>query len=53
VPAASGDDINNLTSGGYVDLINAGWESAYTYGDSTDSTSDQLTSPFAAVSAAC
>jgi hypothetical protein len=40
-------DTNNETSGGYVDLINAGWESEYAYGDDTLETSDTLTSPFA------
>ena len=32
---------------GYVDLINAGWESSYTYLASTASNADPLTSPFA------
>jgi len=32
---------------GYVDLINAGWESAYTYLASTANNDDPITSPFA------
>jgi|HubBroStandDraft_4_1064222.scaffolds.fasta_scaffold02797_2 hypothetical protein len=32
---------------GYVDLINAGWLSAYSYGNATAAASDSLTSPFA------
>jgi hypothetical protein len=42
-------DENNVPTGdGYVDLINAGWESTYTYANATNtSTDDPLTSPFA------
>jgi hypothetical protein len=34
-------------AGGYVDLINAGYESSYTYLASTTSNADPITSPFA------
>jgi hypothetical protein len=34
-------------SNGYVDLINAGWESSYTYLASTASNADPINSPFA------
>jgi hypothetical protein len=39
-------DPNNQVNG-YADLINAGWESTYTYGAETSSDFDDLTSPFA------
>jgi hypothetical protein len=42
-------DQNTLSndSNGYTELINAGWESTYTYGNSTADSPDDLTSPFA------
>jgi hypothetical protein len=39
-------DQDNLANG-YVDLVNAGWESTFTYGAGTGADFDNLTSPFA------